>query len=465
MDVIYDSLFKDAHHDQTQRQECLTILEETLQSEQKAEKYEGYFSSRADPGSIVEDISEVDAEISLIERQLRGFLIDNKDEISRDILKGSVENNLLDKIRENLEQLWELDDNASHKTTQPSAISLIGEDIDDLSMEDFFENDNDKSHNKTNESDINDEFHTALKRLRHRINGNNEIQSITTGDLATVLDNLSNITDLMELPFLARTCIRTGHYQEAILLYTHTHTLRLKFQDSSIIDGICNGVLKEVSTTMLTGLVKLLATNLTINSTKKILKYLIAIPPFEEQNNTSLLNVFLRMRLKFIENEISSYSLELDSPNDSLIEMIIKRKIEVIREHLYMSLNAFGKTFDIQTTPVLIPLNPRLRLQTSLDDKRVSYNEKEVETNPLMLQFVNDCVNHLLKELKDVPKSQMTNSICLQLVYCSFRLNDLNCNYHHVFLNQIIEHNIFEITEVTNGITKRYELASTYTLN
>ena len=76
---------------------------------------------------------------------------------------------------------------------------------------------------------------------------------------------------------------------------------------------------------------------------KKILKYLAAIPPFDNKDSSALLNVFLSVRFRFIQKEVASYSLKIDPPNESLLEMMVKRKIEVLREHIYMSLNVFCK--------------------------------------------------------------------------------------------------------------------------
>ena len=412
-----------------------------------------------------------------------------------------------------------------------------------------------------------------MKTLRQRVldKYENDTKINSTTSLATIFENLTSITDLMELPSLAETCIKTGHYQEAIMLYSHTYSLKKKFPDSTIINDIANSVQNSVGTTMLTGLVKLLCTNLSMTSIKKILQYLIAIPPFnkspnQENNQESLLIVYLSMRLKFIKNEIKSYSFDTDNDErNPLLEISIKRQIEVVREHIYMSLSVYEKTFDVNMIDVSIPFAIESQEQhhneptepiddikqtttkdgddktnsntdTETDEKipddvaqQAEHNtaegtgedidantnmendgnkqeltesvdksvEKELEiheedneknnenntnvtentplaqavtttpikTNPLMLKFVNDCISYLLKELKRFHSHDsniINNSVCLQLVYCSFRLNDLNSNYHHLFLNKIIETQLFSTEQLQSAIAKRTELASKY---
>ena len=535
METILDDLITDGTTptNEADRSYYLQVLEETLQSETR--DYTKYFSSRAVDGSIVEDIAELDAEISILERNVKSVLVSNKDTVKQELFGKSEGVVMLEGIKESLEQLWEIDNSESK-----SDVKKTGDSNDELSIEEFLESKDQElmvdgsggklstgPDNKSGSSkaDGNDEFHKALRRLRSRISqgvsnnsnnsnsNNNTNASINTttnrlysgsNGLASVLENLPSIIDLMELPSLARICIRTGHYQEAIMLFTHTNTLRLKFPESVIVDKICDSVANEITTTMQTGLVKLLATNLSVNSMKKILKYLGSIPPFYKQTNLtswgptdstdfktqkiddSLLLVFLEMRARFIENEVMSYSIDnsssssstsSESSSGSLLEIAIKRQIEVIREHIYMSLNTFMKSNEVNLTPISIPINPTF-LQTEIitnanDNKPFEFHNSQTPTSLPMLQFVNRCLSFLLSQIKRQikqnkrdasPSKTNTDSICLQLVYCSFRLNDLNPNYHNLFLNKILETELFSVEQIVGGIVKRCELASRFSL-
>lgn len=540
---------------------CLDALESILQSE--TTDYTNYFSSRAESGSIVEEIAEVDAQMAALEKQVRTLLIENKDYVTKTILNKSRDTIMLEEVGRELEQLWELNSgNSEDKEAAKTASSGASVNESDSLLEEFLNEttkDGSDASSKTKKggNTEDDEFHRALQTLRQRVMTKNEMSKVnSSASLTSIFENLTSITDLMELPSLAQTCIKTGHYQEAIMLYTHTTSLKAKFPDSSIVSDISASVQDAVGTTMLTGLIKLLSTNLTINSIKKILQYLVAIPPFSENdNNDALLIVYLAARLKFIEDEIDSYSSEEANANNSLLEISAKRQIEVIREHIYMSLTVYSKIFDVLLTEVVIALDARLRNtesvekgeekieeteekieekqeettieeekeeqtaapegteedttkdvdQSNTDDKdgTADDNQKDntevdiagesnppapetteateknstqvtpsrsddttpVKTNPLMLNFVNDCLNFLLEKLQETHRrdsSIINNSTCLQLVYCSFRLNDLNRNYHHLFLNKILEKSLFTAAQVHAAVVKRTELASKY---
>ncbi|CAL9732029.1 conserved oligomeric Golgi complex subunit 8 [Monosporozyma unispora] len=509
MNVIYDKLELDnIVSGNKEKDECINILNDVLQSKDK--DYETYLSSQALEGTIVEEIGEVDAKIAILEKKIKNVLIQSKEVISDNLLDETSNETLLNQLHENLEQLWEMDPQSIQKDASN------GEEEEDetlLSVDEILGMGNQSkstittttsSQLKKDNSISKDEFHIALDKLRQRVIKKKN-QEETQENLAFVLNNLQNITDLMELPFLTRTCIKTGHYQQAIMLYTYSKSLRLKFPDSNVMDSICDKVLNEINTTMLTGLVKLLSTNLSVNSIKKILNYLMAIPPFDTKGSNALLNIYLSMRYKFISNKIASYSLDNKQLNESLLEMTIKRKIEVVREHLYSSLNTYSHNFNIETSKFIIPLNKEIfnklnppRVEAKLMDVKtekieeptdVSKEEKEekeeqekqeeeeeeenttsqfpiytapVETNPLILQMVNNCVGYLLDQFKTVPTDSLNNSICLQLVYCSFRLNDLNVNYHHCFLNRLFESGLFTADQISQAIRKRAELASRY---
>lgn len=553
MNVIYERLkLDDIVSNNDEREHCLKTLNEILQSPDR--DYETYLSSQAFDRTIVEEIGEIDADLSLLEKKLKKILVQNKEIVSAQILNETLNESLLHQLHENLEQLWEMDpqDIQGH-----SNISLEKKDDQPISVDELLETDDTTKMNSQSSSSSHknnkpkDDFHVALDKLRKRINKKKNKEDMQE-NLTFILINLQNITDLMELPFLTRTCIRTGHYQEAIMVFSYSKSLKMKFPDSDIIKGIYNNILNEVSNTMAVGLVKLLSTNLSVNSIKKILNYLSVIPPFDMKGSNALLNVYLSMRYEFIRNEILSYSLDPHTKmNDSLIEMIIKRKIEVVREHLYSSLNIYSQNFNVESIPITIPLikditdklvpsgNEDMKNTTlindilndedsgavrenmeeqfveeqsvkdesvkndgekmsstqsnevsendnkEINDEKAKYNDvakkdkedEEVEydlipqfqlqtnmmdTNPLMLQMVNKCINCLINEFQNISTEILNNSICLQLIYCSFRLNDLNINYHYCFLNRLFESGLFTVDQIVQAIKKRTELASRY---
>ncbi|CCK70659.1 Golgi transport complex subunit COG8 KNAG_0E04060 [Huiozyma naganishii CBS 8797] len=463
MDVVLDKL-NVATGDSAGQSVALAFLEETLQCEGR--DYATYFSSHAVEGTVVEAASEIQAQLSSLERELRVMLVRNKDAVSRELLGENTSGRVLEDLRKNLDPLWELDPRAVEGSTKqnlagdstsaqrdgPDKHSVAGDENDELFAGD--------ARGTSSQSHL-DEFHLAVESLRERVSLK-EKNDTHQGHLMTILEHWDNIAALMELPFLLMTCIRTGHYQEAILLFGHTKTLQMKFPESSLVQDICKNVLREIRGTMLNGLVNLLTTNLTVNSIKKILKYVAVIPPFDSDSNKGdnnlLLTVYLSMRYKFIKSEIESYTLD-NRANESLLEITLKRKIEVIREHLYSSINVYTKAFNVKTVPVTIPLNEELTAQDSQTSATTTVSH---ETSPLLLQFLHNCTSFLLDELQRAPPQALTHSICLQLVYCSFRLGDLNANYHTLFTNELYERTIYSREDIAEAIEKRSELATHY---
>ncbi|KQC41702.1 Component of the conserved oligomeric Golgi complex [Saccharomyces cerevisiae] len=94
---------------------------------------------------------------------------------------------------------------------------------------------------------------------------------------------------------------------------------------------------------------------------------------------------------------------------------------------------------------------------------RTSKRENKIPTNAVMLQFVDKCITYVLKDLtRGLNSIKLSDSVCLQLVYCSFRLCDLNRNYHHLFLKKINDTSLFTTEQLARAIDKRAELASKY---
>ncbi|CUS20165.1 LAQU0S01e00452g1_1 [Lachancea quebecensis] len=402
----------------TRVQDAREFLSQALQSK---ETYEAYFSSQPLPGSIVEDIAEVDAETAKIERELKGILLENKVEICDALVGEPIEPQLSTMLSE-IEKLWELEKEEPGEDQDPV---LAGLDEPEAAAE------------------SEDAFHTALRKLR--LDAASKSDHSADDNLALVLSNLTRINELLELPALTSTCIKTGHYQEALLCHSHARKLTSKFPNVDTVRQIADSISQEITTTMLQGLVKMLSHNISANPMKKILTFLSSIPPFSS-NPQTLIQVFLIMRHKFVCTEMASFQV-LETVNDTMRELLVKRKIEAFREHVYSALSVVPSMFDVPTQMITVPL--------------LGSPKKELKTCPLMLQFVESCCDELLKELS--PHIELlSDSVCLQLVYCSFRLADCNANYHHLFIDKIQEAGLYSTTQLATAMDKRRELASKY---
>ncbi|CDO92224.1 unnamed protein product [Kluyveromyces dobzhanskii CBS 2104] len=400
---------------------------------QGKESFDEYFTSEPLPGSIIEDIAEYNAEISKLERKLKTELINEKNTIL-DILLSSNWSDTLAEISEQIGQLWELNKDGSEDPTG-----------NDTENEDFR-----SSEDADTNAEMNDAFHEALEKLRHLHSAKRDTS------IVTVLNNIDKINDILELPTLISTCIRTGHYQEALMLYSYTKSIEKKFANLELIKIVVKIIQELISTKMLNGLVRLLATNLTLSSMRKILSYLEALAPFDT-NPSALQQLLLTMRYKFVTEEIDSYRI-VDTTGNSVKEMLIKRKIECIREHVYGTISIFNSLFTSETKSMYIAVALPESEESSITDSSANSN---IETSLPLLKFINECTNFLIHQLED-HTPYLTESVCLQLVYCSFRLADANQNFHHLFINKLLESKLFTKEALSAAITKRVELATRY---
>lgn len=598
MEVILDGLINDEILlSGDDRDYSLSVIESALQSDKK--DYESYFSSNPVAGSVVEEIAELENHISTIEKRIKTNLIQNKDAVIKCIFNSNGRSKTA-QLQEQINLILQY--GALHQTEEQDSFT---EKKNHASV-DVLLNFNLKA-DKGPSNPMIDDFQTALKSLKAKSVSTKDKIGIGEDNLVVVLENLSDITQIMELPYLTKTCIKTGHYQEAIALHGYVSTLQTKFPNSIIVDHVKRNVSEEIKHTMLTGLVRMLSTNINMNSIKKILECLGRIEPLNDNHSQSLLAVYLSMRYTFIEKEIGSYVIEDAAASEYLIEMIMKRKIEVLREHAYVALNVYNRAFSVvgsdlklemntelsrglhvETTSdstldnfkneanalhggdfearvtdddgtgdtameestrgssphisdenessrqgqVQSPINPMktddsgtkesdgnsdqimsnqaseqgckqydefnadvpisenaqtekqndfstsistnvkglgperdLKLSDSRKSKPDIHNSNQIKTNPIMLQFIDQCISCLISSIKScqLPHHEISDSVCLQLIYCSFRLQDLNENYHVLFLNKLQESALFTTAQLCNAIRQRSKLAARYT--
>ncbi|AET37392.1 Golgi transport complex subunit COG8 Ecym_1140 [Eremothecium cymbalariae DBVPG len=424
--VIQDILVGEKNH----TIEAEQLIESILTSR---ENYDEYFISQPLQGSVIEDIAETDAEVARLEKKLKEKLIGAKNSILKELSDDEIKSQL-SRISNETDQLWELD-NTQTQTSETNRVNgtdlaLVIKGIEELG-----------EYAKNNKQE--DAFHDALGKLRECY------EAKSCGSLTLVLENIERINDLLGIPALVNTCIKTGHYQEALLCHSHARSLQNKFPNVDLVSRVVSTVQEDISETMLQGLVKLLSTNLTINTLKKITNYLSFIDPLRG-NSSALQQLCLSMRYKFITSEIDSYAID-ETVTETVKELLFKRKIECVREHVYSILSVFNSLFHAETISLFIPLFDQ-----------VSENPKEVPTSLHLLQFVQKCTEYLMAQLKEYKLHRMSESVCLQLVYCSFRLGDVNINFHHLFMNKLLETQIFTCQELQTALNKRLDLATNY---
>ncbi|SCV01126.1 LAMI_0G09472g1_1 [Lachancea mirantina] len=385
--------------------------------------YDDYFSSLPIPGSIVEEIAETDAKMAQLELELRSLLLDNKTTILKSSLDVSVSLDLNNILKE-MDELWELRGGTpTHKENHQFDDTLAA------------------LHKERPAQETKDGFAAALQNLKIQESTGTHV----IDDLGLALDNMPGVNDILELPSLVAVCIKMGHYNEAILCHVQAQKLAARFPDIEIIKQVVSTITEEITTNMLQGLVRLLETNSVINTMKKTVGFLHSIPPFTE-NDDALLQVFLTMRFNFIYAELRSYDAPKDA-SDAICEMLMKRKIEAIREHAYNAFVVISSISNISTQDIALPIFEEL--------------QPAKPTNLSILVFVKKCIDMLVADLNSY-KSVLSESVCLQLIYCSFRFADSNPNYHRIFIQTLWEKNIFTKDQLLTAMEKRRDLATKY---
>lgn len=275
--------------------------------------------------TLVQDIAELEAKQRIVETQLKNLIIESKDQIIQ---------NKID--LDNASQIFENDFNNNFKELW----SLLNEDdineLKDVQDQDLYELELDLEPQENSNGELNKESFTSII-------ANIKSNDFKNDNLSVVLSNMDQIQNILELPSLTAECIKNGHYSEALEISSYTRRLAIRFPESDLIKEVENGIKKEMDM-MLTGLIRLLRTNLKQSSMVKIVSYLRRIQPFNQMDNSDeqLKRIFLHSRYQFIKLELSSL---VPLKKNHLTEKYCKRSIEVVREFCFGTIMTFKNIF------------------------------------------------------------------------------------------------------------------------
>lgn len=311
-------------------------------------------STTQDERTLIQDIAELEALQRSVDNELKNLIFESKDDIVK-YQKELIESESLfqDRFVNGFKDLWR---------------SFNEDDLADI------ENDEDQDISNLLELDGNTKkakkntLKSTLASIKENSNSYNQNKS-----LSTVLENMDQITNILELPSLTGACIKAGYYSEALEIASYTRRLAIKFPQSELIKKVEFGIQQEMSH-MLNGLMRLLKTDLKQSSLIKTLSYLRRIPPFsqtDDSSNGQLKRILLHARFQSIKSELDSLQ---DFISDERFEKHLKRSIEVIREHCFSSIMIFKNVFpDVDPTElqdVIIELE---------EDEKEDEKEKEEE--------------------------------------------------------------------------------------
>ncbi|KAH3672033.1 hypothetical protein WICMUC_004480 [Wickerhamomyces mucosus] len=360
------------------------------------------FEGKDEPRTLIQDIAELEAQQRLIDTNLKNLIVQSQSSIldnkrSLNVLNEAFHNEFIPTFK----TLWKVvyaneseDSNAKNTNDdQPASKNEIHELESDLDAE-------------LAETKLNDGFHSKINKLKEFNYGEDKSKNLNA-----ILGNMDQILDISDLPTLVRSCIKAGYYSEASEISAYTRRLAIRFSDNDFVKVIEEGVQKEIAQ-MLTGLIRLLRTNMKQSSVIKTMSYLRRIPPFNNMQNadSQLKRILLHARYEFIKLELNSLGPLRDTGQ---YEIYLKRSIEIIRENCFGSImsykNVFPDVADDELGNVDIQLEPNHGTET-LSEKGES-NSTSTSTPEISRRDDNtdNVVAHIVSKELDERTEKDTN--------------------------------------------------------
>ena len=241
-------------------------------------------------------------------------------------------------------------------------------------------------------------------------------------DVSKILYNLDNVIQILELPSITNTLIKSANYSECIEISSFIQRLSIRYNDLEIISHIKENVSYEIND-MVKRLSNLLSGNLKQSSIMKIMSYLKRIIP----DKWKLKTIFLNLRYKFIIDEFDTL---IPLKNSKLIEKYLKRVLEVFREFTFQTVITFESIFDKDTEMI----------------------------HSFIISIVNSLMDILDENLINI-KEESIDSTILQLLYCSQSLARVGGDFTSILLHRLP--NPLTREQILTTMTKQRHLVRT----
>ena len=241
-------------------------------------------------------------------------------------------------------------------------------------------------------------------------------------DVSKILYNLDNVIQILELPSITNTLIKSANYSECIEISSFIQRLSIRYNDLEIISHIKENVSYEIND-MVKRLSNLLSGNLKQSSIMKIMSYLKRIIP----DKWKLKTIFLNLRYKFIIDEFDTL---IPLKNSKLIEKYLKRVLEVFREFTFQTVITFESIFDKDTEMI----------------------------HSFIISIVNSLMDILDENLINI-KEESIDSTILQLLYCSQSLARVGGDFTSILLHRLP--NPLTKEQILTTMTKQRHLVRT----
>ncbi|CAJ0868141.1 6149_t:CDS:2 [Entrophospora sp. SA101] len=282
---------------------------------------------------------------------------------------------------------------------------------------------------------------TFLEQSKQFTQQNNKIN--------TILENHTNLLEIIEIPKLMDVCFKNELYSEAMDLSVHVTRLVSKYPSIPLIQQIDNDV-KNTIQQMLTKLTKLLSQQIKLPVCLKIIGYLRRMDMFDEPE---LRLVFLLSRDTYLQSLISELDVEKKDPI-----FYLKKYIDVFREHFFDTITQYRAIFSedsrgggvYPTTPTQssfsIPSTPSSPWASSpwISSPLINYT----------IYVLEQLAAVLAEFTAQISDTSSLSSILTQLMYCGMSLGRVGVDFRHLVsgyfessVDRIIKKMIFEATQ------------------
>ncbi|TPX31800.1 hypothetical protein SmJEL517_g04961 [Synchytrium microbalum] len=269
---------------------------------------------------------------------------------------------------------------------------------------------------------------------------------------ATLLNKHGKLLELLEIPQLAETFVRSGYYEEAMDLYTYVMRLSARHPQSKLIIGIGEEV-ETIKRTMVQQLVKLLSANVKLPLCIRVVGYLRRLSVYSE---VDLRILFLQQRDAFLRSMLHELNGERDSGE------FLRRYIEISREYFFDIVAQYRAIFSdtpISTSSSLPPLTPTT--PSSLYGSSHGEGETQTSTSTILSSYaahaVSTLVTMLTTHLANIRDTSRLSSLLTQCMYYGMSLGRVGIDFRMV-VGKLFEDAVQRIIEdEVNAGVDRFE--------
>ena len=234
--------------------------------------------------------------------------------------------------------------------------------------------------------------------------------------LERVLGHNKDIVEILDIPQLFDTFVRSGYYEEAMDLQLFVQRLPVRYPHLPIIKRIASQV--DVSAgLMLTQLIQLLSGNAKLPLCIRTIGYLRRMEAFPEPE----------LRLVFLQQRDMHLSHLLDSISELSSAEYLKKYIEISREHFFDIITQYKAIFS-DSQPIFLSSVAGAVSTASIFDSSASY-----ATQSILASYVSHSIAKFVSVLRHHLMSDMgvtaVNSVLTQTMYYGMSLGRVGIDF------------------------------------